>query len=138
MQDHRYDLHFTYHLHLFFLLGTDRQTEESDITVKCRFKIWLENLPVKWYKPAGLEAGNQINTTTVGENCTNLTSASVSAVSTGICDCRVSITRLNLTDAGNNVQGTVSGKCHRFHFHGQAEEDAVTNAPCSTPMHHFP
>ncbi|XP_074442998.1 uncharacterized protein LOC141743172 isoform X1 [Larus michahellis] len=87
----------------------DRQTEESDITVKCRFKIWLENLPVKWYKPAGLEAGNQINTTTVGENCTNLTSASVSAVSTGICDCRVSITRLNLTDAGNNVQGTVSG-----------------------------
>ncbi|KAM6353659.1 uncharacterized protein FN964_007180 isoform 2-T2 [Alca torda] len=81
------------------------QPEESDITVECKFKIWLENLTVQWYKPAGLEVVNQINTRTVGENCTNLTSPRVSAASTGICDCRVSITRLNLTGAGSNMQG---------------------------------
>ncbi|PKU42409.1 hypothetical protein llap_7302 [Limosa lapponica baueri] len=81
-----------------------RQAEESDTTMDCRFKIWLENLTVKWYKPADLEVGNQNNTTALGKNCT---SPSMDQSNMGICECRVSITRLNLTDTGNGTQGTV-------------------------------
>ncbi|XP_074008702.1 uncharacterized protein [Numenius arquata] len=75
-----------------------RQAEESDTTMECRFKIWLENLTVKWYKPVDLEVGNQTNTTALGKNCT---SPSMCAANMGICECRVSITRLSLTDTGN-------------------------------------
>ncbi|XP_014802973.1 PREDICTED: uncharacterized protein LOC106891158 [Calidris pugnax] len=82
-----------------------RQAEESDTTMECTFKIWLENLTVKWYKPADLEVGNRTHTTALGKNCT---SPSVCAVNMRICECRVSITRLNLTDTGNGMQGTLS------------------------------
>ncbi|XP_014141823.2 uncharacterized protein LOC106631644 isoform X1 [Falco cherrug] len=85
------------------------QPRESVITTECRFKIWSENLTVhvKWYRPAGLEVGNQTDTIVLGENCANLTSPGMHAASTGICGCRVFITRVNLTDTGNGTQGTV-------------------------------
>ncbi|XP_075016875.1 uncharacterized protein LOC142087061 [Calonectris borealis] len=89
--------------------GTVKQPEESDITMECRFKIWSENhmVHVKWYKPAGLEVGNQTNTTALGKDYTDPTSSSVHAANTEICGCRVFVTRMNLTGTGNSMQGTV-------------------------------
>ncbi|XP_032848727.2 uncharacterized protein LOC116961539 isoform X2 [Tyto alba] len=89
--------------------GSASQPEESDTTMECKFKIWLENfmVHVKWYKPAGLDTENQTNITAPGENCTNLTSHGIHEVSTGICGCTVLITGINLIDTGNSSQGTV-------------------------------
>ena len=111
--------------------------------MKCCFKIWSKNLTVhmKWHESAGLEVGNQTDTTALAENCTDLTSPDKQAANTGICPCVVVITRMNLTDTGNGTQGTVPSKWHCFCFHGgdeRAEKDAMTNAPPSTPMRHFP
>ncbi|XP_026712590.1 uncharacterized protein LOC113484408 [Athene cunicularia] len=86
--------------------GTVSQPKESVITMKCSFKIWLENpvVHVKWYKNPCLEVRNQTNTTALGKNCTNLT---MCAASTEICGFRMFIRRINLTDTGHGPQGTV-------------------------------
>ncbi|XP_059681055.1 uncharacterized protein LOC132318289 [Gavia stellata] len=83
------------------------QPEESVTTRQCVFKIWSENLTVhvKWYE--GPEVGYQTNTMALGENCANLTYSSMRAANTRICGCKVFIRRINLTDTGNSMQGTV-------------------------------
>ncbi|XP_068059117.1 uncharacterized protein [Anomalospiza imberbis] len=71
-----------------------------------QLEIGLENLTVqvKWYNPECLERENQTNTVFLGENCMNFTSSNLCTACTGICECRVFITRPNSTDTGNSTQ----------------------------------
>ncbi|XP_058701969.1 uncharacterized protein LOC131582621 isoform X2 [Poecile atricapillus] len=88
-------------------VGAVSQLVQPGSTVQ--FEICLENLTVqvKWCKPECLEGENQTNTVILGENCMNFTSSSPCTAHTGICACRVFITRPNLTDTGNSTQAAV-------------------------------
>ncbi|XP_015495176.1 uncharacterized protein LOC107209707 isoform X1 [Parus major] len=88
-------------------VGAVSQQVQPGTTVQ--FEICLENLTVqvKWCKPECLEGENQTNTVILGENCLNFTSSSLCTAHTGICACKVFITRPNLTDTGNSTQTAV-------------------------------
>ncbi|KAM4767276.1 uncharacterized protein ACIQIH_013229 isoform 2-T2 [Cyanocitta cristata] len=90
-------------------VGTVSELAEPGTIVQ--FKICLENLTmqVKWYKPKCLEVENQTNIVVPGENCMNFTCSNMSTAHTGICVCRVFITRPNSTDTGNSTQAAVLG-----------------------------
>lgn len=86
-------------------IGTVSQLAEPVIAVQFD-TITMKNLmvQVKWCEPKHLEGGNQTSTEVLGENCMNFTSSNVSTACTGICVCRILITRPNLMDTGNSTQ----------------------------------
>ncbi|XP_058278048.1 uncharacterized protein LOC120757722 isoform X2 [Hirundo rustica] len=85
-------------------VGTASQMAKPVTSVQ--FEICLENLTVqvKWYRPECPEGENQTNIVVLRENCMNFTSSSFCTASTGICMCRVFITRPNSTDTRNSTQ----------------------------------
>ncbi|XP_017596445.1 PREDICTED: uncharacterized protein LOC108448330 isoform X1 [Corvus brachyrhynchos] len=87
--------------------GTVSELEEPGTTVQC--EICLENLTMQVHrcKLKCLEVKNQTNIVVPGENCMNFTSSNMSTAHTGICMCRVFITRPNSTDTGNSTQAAV-------------------------------
>lgn len=133
LQDHKI---FLLSLLVLFPPGTVSQLVEPVTTVQ--FEICLENLTVqvKWYEPECLEVKNQTNTVVPGENCMNFTGSNMSTAHTGICACRVFITRPNSTDTGNSTQAAVLSKWQWVHVHGGdewAEKDAISSASLVLP-----